>query len=73
VNNAGIFIDSFDAPSHAATVATNTDGPVDVTLALLPHLARGARVVMVASGGRLPSHRRGLGSPGWNQLVKVQA
>lgn len=50
VNNAGIAIwGKFDAGPHELTTLTNVDGPIDLTLALLPHMAPGGRVVMVSS------------------------
>ncbi|KAI8466759.1 MAG: hypothetical protein J3K34DRAFT_524310 [Monoraphidium minutum] len=50
VNNAGIYLGPWDAPSHASVISTNVDGAVGVALALLPSLADGGRVVNVASG-----------------------
>jgi NAD(P)-dependent dehydrogenase (short-subunit alcohol dehydrogenase family) len=50
VNNAGINLRGWDAAGFEEIMRTNLDGALDLTLALLPHLAQGARVVMVASG-----------------------
>lgn len=50
VNNAGVYFKTYDADSHARTLNTNLDGAVGVALALLPHLAHGARIVNVSSG-----------------------
>lgn len=50
VNNAGVALDGFDAEVVRRTLAANFEGPMRVTDALAPHLARGARVVMVSSG-----------------------
>lgn len=62
VNNAGIALDGFDANVVRRTLATNVQGPLDVTDALTPHLRQGARIVMVSSGlgvleGLAPSAR----------------
>ncbi|KIZ07188.1 hypothetical protein MNEG_0762 [Monoraphidium neglectum] len=49
INNAGIVGDGTSPANHEAILKTNVDGAIDITLALLPHLAPGARVVQVAS------------------------
>jgi NAD(P)-dependent dehydrogenase (short-subunit alcohol dehydrogenase family) len=49
INNAGVVVADISAADHEATLKTNLDGAIDITLALLPHLAQGARVVQVAS------------------------
>jgi len=51
INNAGIYFKPYAPQEHKQTVTTNTEGPISLTLALLPHFAKGARVVMVSSGG----------------------
>jgi NAD(P)-dependent dehydrogenase (short-subunit alcohol dehydrogenase family) len=62
VNNAGVYFKTYDADSHARTLNTNLDGAVGVALALLPHLAHGARIVNVSSGARAhATGRRWLG------------
>jgi carbonyl reductase 1 len=50
VNNAAVALDGFDAEMAKATLEANYLGPRRVTDALLPHLADGAKVVMVSSG-----------------------
>lgn len=50
INNAGIFLSGWEEAPYRATQRVNLDGAIDITLGLLPHLADGARVVMVASG-----------------------
>jgi NAD(P)-dependent dehydrogenase (short-subunit alcohol dehydrogenase family) len=53
VNNAGITqLGGWSPDTHASILRTNLDGALDLTLALLPQLAQGARVVMVSSGAR---------------------
>lgn len=55
VNNAGILIGkTWDQQAYDSTVAVNTKGPIELSQALLPHLATDALIVMVSSGlGRL--------------------
>ncbi|KIZ00999.1 hypothetical protein MNEG_6964 [Monoraphidium neglectum] len=69
INNAGMTVDGISAADHEATLKTNLDGAIDITLALLLHLAQGARVVQVAS-------RRGMLStvgPGYGERIKAAA
>lgn len=56
VNNAGVSLGRLDAESARRTVEVNFLGPLRLTDALAPLLARGSRVVMVSSGmGELSS------------------
>lgn len=51
VNNAGILIGkTWDQQAYDSTVAVNTKGPIELSRALLPHLAPDALIVMVSSG-----------------------
>lgn len=50
INNAGVALDGFDADVVRRTLAVNTFGAMDLTDALLPTMAPGARIVMVSSG-----------------------
>lgn len=50
VHNAGVYPDRVDRASAREAVEVNVLGPARLTDALAPHLARGARVVMVSSG-----------------------
>lgn len=57
VNNAGILLDSsddalsLDPAVLRRTLETNALGPLALTQALAPHMAKGGRVVNVSSGG----------------------
>ncbi|KIZ00998.1 Short-chain dehydrogenase/reductase 2 [Monoraphidium neglectum] len=69
INNAGVVVADISAADHEATLKTNLDGAIDITLALLPHLAQGARVVQVASQmGML-----GMVGPGYRESIKAAA
>lgn len=50
VNDAGVYRERLDAGAARESVAVNALGPLRLTDALSPALARGARVVMVSSG-----------------------
>jgi NAD(P)-dependent dehydrogenase (short-subunit alcohol dehydrogenase family) len=50
VHNAGVYLERFGAAAARESMAVNALGPVRLTDALAPLLARGARVVMVSSG-----------------------
>lgn len=50
VHNAGVYLERFGPEAGRESMAVNALGPVRLTDALAPLLARGARVVMVSSG-----------------------
>ena len=50
VNNAGIAMDGFNADVARRTIDVNFFGPLRVTEAMLPLVARGGTIVMVSSG-----------------------
>jgi NAD(P)-dependent dehydrogenase (short-subunit alcohol dehydrogenase family) len=50
VNNAAVFLEGFDASVVERTIAVNLIGPMELTDALAPRLASGARIVNVTSG-----------------------
>lgn len=50
VNNAGISMNGFNVDVVDGTLAANYFGALSITSAIAPHLADGARLVMVSSG-----------------------
>jgi NAD(P)-dependent dehydrogenase (short-subunit alcohol dehydrogenase family) len=67
-------VDGISAADHEATLKTNLDGAIDITLALLLHLAQGARVVQVASReSRLRASNACLIFPGSQPILLVRS
>ncbi len=50
VQNAGVYGEEADPAAARRTLATNLAGPIQLSAALAPRLAQGARVVLVSSG-----------------------
>jgi NAD(P)-dependent dehydrogenase (short-subunit alcohol dehydrogenase family) len=66
VQNAGVYGQDEDRGAARRTLTTNLVGPIRLTAALAPRLARGARVALVSSGmGELASL-----PPSWRQEVE---